>query len=118
MFPLIHPVLAALPEDPGALLELGAQLFKDQNYRAVAALLIFAVVRYGGPLLATKAPFFGTGKGKATLVLITALVTGLYDAFQPGVVPATAFLIGSLKNAFIAAGGFSLVSTFFKKETK
>jgi hypothetical protein len=102
----------AIPEDPKALLDLAISLVQGGNFRALAAVIIFIVVKFGGPFLAAKAPFWGTSKGKAVMVILIAVVTGLFQAFLPGQVPGLSILYNALLNALVAAGGFSLLKPF------
>lgn len=105
-----------MPEDIGASLGLLIELLKSNNFRAVAALIIFMVVKFGGPILAAKAPFWGTAKGKASMVILLAVATGLFNAFRPGAVPSMAILGDALMAALSAAGGFSLMKPFMPEK--
>lgn len=104
-----------MPENFSDLLTLGLELLKSNNFRAVAALLIFVGVKYLGPLLTSKVPFFGTGKGKATLVILLSIANGLFQAFKPGAVPSMAMLGDCIMAAVSAAGGYSLFKPFTEK---
>ncbi len=104
--------------EPQDLINSGIDLVKSGNYRALAALVIFVVVKFGSPLLARKYPFFATSKGKALSVLAIALATGVFTAMLPGHAPSVSMLWDAVNNALAAAGGFSLLKPFMPESTK
>lgn len=101
-----------MPESFTELLSLGLTLLKSNNFRAVAALLIFAGVKFGGPFLAKWKPFFGEAKGKVVLVIALAVANGLFQSFLPGSVPTMGLIGDCILAALSAAGGFSLAKPF------
>ncbi len=105
-----------MPEDFRSLFDLGLDLFRGHNYRGLAALLIFGLVKFGGPFLAKKFPFFATSKGKVSLVVALAVANGLFQAFKPGSVPSLSVLSDAILAAVSAAGGFSLMKPFMPEE--
>jgi len=100
------------PEDLQTYLMIVLEAVKSGNFRYVAALVLIAAVFFGGKLLAKKFPFFASPKGKATLNIALALLTGLGAAFAAGHVPGMQEVIAALGVSFTAAGGWSLFKAF------